>query len=194
MHPPVNTSIDEVSGTVTGISSDELNRADVHLTAKAGRTGPIEITGKLNPLSTNAPTDLRISLTDVDLIPTSPYAGKFLGYRLNRGKLGLQIQYEVSQRKLNAKNIVVLDQFTLGERVDSPDAVKLPIRLAIALLKDRNGRIELDVPIEGNLDDPQFHFGKVIFHVLGNIITKMVTSPFAALGAVFGAKGGEVSN
>jgi hypothetical protein len=77
--------------------------------------------------------------------------------------------------------------------VDSPDAVKLPIRLAIALLKDRNGKIELDVPIEGNLDDPQFHFGKVIAHVLVNIITKMITSPFAALGAVFGGKGEEVS-
>jgi Domain of Unknown Function (DUF748). len=193
VQPPVKTSIEEVSGTVTGISSDEMNRADVRLTAKSGRSGPIEITGKLNPLSTNAPTDLRVSLTDVDLVPTSPYAGKFLGYRLNRGKLGLQVQYEVSQRKLNAKNVVVLDQFTLGERVDSPDAVKLPIRLAIALLKDRNGKIELDVPIEGNLDDPQFHFGKVIAHVLVNIITKMITSPFAALGAVFGGKGEEVS-
>jgi hypothetical protein len=193
VQPPVKTSIDEVNGTITGISSDELNRADLHLTAKAGRTGPIEITGKLNPLSTNAPTDLRVSLTNVDLVPTSAYAGKFLGYRLNRGKLGLQVQYEVSQRKLNAKNLVVLDQFTLGEKVDSPDAVKLPIRLAIALLKDRNGKIELDVPIEGNLDDPQFHFGKVIAHVIVNIITKMVTSPFAALGAVFGGKGEEVS-
>jgi hypothetical protein len=193
VQPPVKASIDEVSGALTGISSDELNRADVHLTAKAGRTGPIEITGKLNPLSTNAPTDLRVALANVDLVPTSPYMGKFLGYRLNRGKLGLQIQYEVSQRKLNAKNVVVLDQFTLGERVDSPDAVKLPIRLAIALLKDRNGKIELDVPIEGNLDDPQFHFGKVIAHVIVNIITKMVTSPFAALGAVFGGKGEEVS-
>jgi hypothetical protein len=193
VEPPVKTSIEEVSGTVTGISSDEFNRAEVHLTAKAGRGGPIEITGKLNPLSTNAPTDLRVSLAEVDLVPTSPYMGKFLGYRLNRGKLGLQVQYEVSQRKLNAKNVVVLDQFTLGERVDSPDAVKLPIRLAIALLKDRNGKIELDVPIEGNLDDPQFHFGKVIAHVLVNIITKMITSPFAALGAVFGGKGEEVS-
>jgi hypothetical protein len=193
VQPPVKTSVEEISGTLTGISSEELNRADVHLTAKAARTGPIEITGKLNPMSTNAPTDLRVSLANVDLVPTSPYAGKFLGYKLNRGKLGLQVQYEVSQRKLNAKNVVVLDQFTLGERVDSPDAVKLPIRLAIALLKDRNGKIELDVPVEGNLDDPQFHFGKVISHVLVNILTKMITSPFAALGAVFGGKGEEVS-
>jgi len=193
VRPPVKTSMEEISGKLTGISSEELKRADVHLTAKAGRSGPIEITGKINPLSTNAPTDLRVSLADVDLVPTSPYAGKFLGYKLNRGKLGLQVQYEISQRKLSAKNTVVLDQFTLGEKVNSPDAVKLPIRLAIALLKDRNGKIELDVPIEGNLDDPQFHFGKVIIHVLGNIMTKIVTSPFAALGSLFGGKGEEVS-
>jgi hypothetical protein len=193
VQPPVKTSIDEISGTLTGISSEELHRADVHLTAKAGRTGPIEITGKINPLSTNAPTDLRVTIADMDLVPTSPYAGKFLGYRLNRGKLGLQVQYEISNRKLNAKNVVTLDQFTLGEKVNSPDAVKLPIRLAIALLKDRNGKIELDVPIEGNLNDPNFHFGKVILHVLGNIMTRLITSPFAALGAVFGGKGEEVS-
>lgn len=193
VQPPVKTSVDEISGTLTGISSEELHRADVHLTAKAGRTGPIEITGKINPLSTNAPTDLRVTIADMDLVPTSPYAGKFLGYKLNRGKLGIQVQYEISNRKLNAKNVVTLDQLTLGEKVSSPEAVKLPIRLAIALLKDRNGKIELDVPIEGNLDDPQFHFGKVIVHVLMNIMTKMITSPFAALGAVFGGKGEEVS-
>lgn len=193
VQPPVKTSIEEISGTLTGISSEELHRADVHLTAKAGRAGPIEITGKINPLSTNAPTDLRVRVADMDLVPTSPYAGKFLGYKLNRGKLGLQIQYEIANRKLNAKNVVTLDQFTLGEKVNSPDAVKLPIRLAIALLKDRNGKIELDVPIEGNLNDPNFHFGKVILHVLGNIMTRLITSPFAALGAVFGGKGEEVS-
>jgi hypothetical protein len=193
VQPPVKTSVDEISGTLTGVSSEEMHRADVHLTAKAARTGPIEITGKINPLSTNAPTDLRVTVADMNLVPTSPYAGKFLGYKLNRGKLGLQIQYEIANRKLNAKNVVTLDQFTLGEKVDSPDAVKLPIRLAIALLKDRNGKIELDVPIEGNLNDPNFHFGKVILHVLGNIITKLITSPFAALGAVFGGKGEEVS-
>src|SRR5207248_1899921 len=90
-------------------------------------------------------------------------------------------------------NVVILDHFTLGEKVESPNATKLPVRLAVALLKDRNGRILLDVPIDGNLDDPEFHFGRVIGRVLANVITKLVTSPFAALGSVFGGKGEDVS-
>jgi hypothetical protein len=102
------------------------------------------------------------------------------------------MNYEVTARKLKARNVVVLNGLTLGEKVDSPDATTLPVRLAIALLKDRNGRIEVDVPIEGNLDDPQFHYGKVVTRVIVNLITKMVTSPFAALGALFGGKGEEV--
>jgi hypothetical protein len=129
----------------------------------------------------------------VDLSPTSPYAGKFLGYRLNRGRLGVQASYVVTQRQLTATNAVVLDQFTLGEKVQSPDATKLPVKLAIALLKDRNGRIEVNLPIDGSLDDPQFRIGTVIVHVLVHVVTKIVTSPFAALGALFGGRGEEIS-
>jgi len=193
VQPPVLTSIEEVNGTISGVSSEELNRADIHIQGKAARTGPIEIRGKINPLNQSAPTELAVIFSDVDLTPTSPYSGKFLGYRLNRGRLGLQVDYSVSQRQLKAKNLVTLDQFTLGEKVQSPDATKLPVKLALALLKDRNGKIEIDLPIEGNLDDPEFRFGKVILHVLVNLITKMVTSPFAALGSLFGGKGEEVS-
>jgi hypothetical protein len=191
--PPVSASMQEVNGVLSGISSEELRRADLHLTGKVDRTGPFEVSGKLNPLSHNAPTELKVVFQAVELTPVSPYSGKYLGYRLNRGKLNLEVNYEISERQLKAKNLVVLDQFTLGEKVNSPDSTKLPVRLAVALLKDRNGKIELDVPIEGNLDDPQFHYGKVIMHVIGNIITKLVTSPFAALGALFGGKGEEVS-
>jgi len=144
-------------------------------------------------VSHTAPSEISVTSHDVDLSPTSPYAGKFLGYRLNRGRLSLQVDYQVSQRQLKAKNLVVLDQFTLGEKVESPDATKLPVKLALALLKDRNGKIEIDLPIDGNLDDPDFHFGKVVVHVLGTMMTKLVTSPFAVLGSVFGGKCEEVS-
>jgi len=107
--------------------------------------------------------------------------------------MSLAINYQINGRKLVASNLLTLDHFTLGEKVQSPDATKLPVRLAVALLKDRNGKIQLDVPIDGSLDDPNFHFGKVIGHVIANIITKLVTSPFAALGSLFGGKGEEVS-
>ena len=193
VQPPVSSSLQELSGTIKGVSSEELKRADLHFVAKAARTGPIEITGKLNPLNPNAPAQLTVTFSNVDLSPASPYSGKFLGYRLNRGRLGLQADYEVTERKIKAKNVVVLDQLTLGEKVQSPDATKLPVKLGIALLKDRNGKIELELPIDGNLDDPNFHFGKVIVSVLVNVMTRIVTSPFTALGALFGGKGEEVS-
>jgi hypothetical protein len=193
VQPAVSASITQVNGTIANISSEELRRADVNLNGTIDRTGPFEVTGKINPLAQNAPTELEMTLHNVDLSPGSPYSGKYLGYHLSRGKLNLQVKYSVSQRNLKAQNMVVLDQFTLGEKVTSPDATKLPVRLAVALLKDRNGKIELDLPIEGNLDDPQFHYGRIIMHVLGNIMTKLVTSPFAVLGALFGGKGEEVS-
>jgi hypothetical protein len=191
--PPVSTSIQDVNGTIAELSSDEQKQAELHLSAKAVRTGPIEINGTINALSGNVPTHLVIIFRNVDLSPGSPYSGKFLGYRLNRGRLGLEAEYEVTARKVKAKNVVVLDQLTLGEKVQSPDATKLPVKLAVALLKDRNGKIEIELPIEGSLDDPNFHVGKVVVHVLVNVVTKLVTSPFAALGALFGGKGEEVS-
>jgi hypothetical protein len=193
VQPPVHTTVEAINGTVSGVSSSELKRADILLSGKANRTGPFEITGKINPLSTNASTALLVKFNEVDLSPVSPYSGKFLGYKLNRGLLNLAVNYEVTGRKLTASNLLVLDHFTLGEKVESPAATKLPVRLAVALLKDRNGRIQLDVPIEGSLDDPEFHFGKAITRVIVNVVTKLVTSPFAALGSLFGGKGEEVS-
>jgi hypothetical protein len=193
LQPPVEASMQELNGTITGFSSEELKRADFHLSGKVVRTGPLDVTGKINPLSRSAPTEVKLTLRDVELNPASPYFGKYVGYRLNRGKLNLDVSYEVSERKLKAKNVLVLDQFTLGQKVVSPDATSLPVRLAVAVLQDRQGKIELDVPVEGNLDNPEFRFGKAIAHVILNIITKIATSPFAVLGAVFGGNGEEVS-
>jgi len=191
VQPPAAVSLKQLNVDVSGISTEELKRADVHLTAKAEPAGPIEVSGKLNPLSKNAPTEVMVKFTEVDLSPTSPYSGKFLGYKLNRGKLGLQMEYQVSQRQLRAKNVVVLDQLTLGEKVASTNATKLPVKLGVALLKDRNGKIEIELPIEGNLDDPEFHYGAAILHVLGNLVTKLITSPFAALSGLFGGSSDE---
>ena len=191
IEPPVGDSLDHFSGTITGISSEELRRAEAHLAGRIGGTGPIEITGKLNPLHSQAPTEMQFSLRDVDLTAASPYTGKFVGYSLARGKLNLQLNYTVAQRQLKANNTLMLDQFTFGSKVDSPDATKLPVRLAVALLKDRQGKIELELPVEGNLDDPNFRYGKAVMHVLVNVITKIITSPFTALGSLFGGGNAE---
>jgi hypothetical protein len=193
LHPNVALAINGLSGVVSGLTSDELQRADVNLRGNVEKTGPVEITGKLNPLNQKQPTDLKIDFKNIDLHPAGPYAGKFLGYRLNKGKLNMDLSYHISEGKIKSQNLIVVDQLMLGEKVDSPDALKLPIRLAVAVLKDRNGKISLDVPIEGSLDDPQFRLGKVIRMAIVNVLTKIVTSPFAALGAIFGGKGEEIS-
>jgi hypothetical protein len=192
MTPNVNLAIQQAGGTIDGISSEELQHADVNLHALVDNVGPVDITGHINPFSGTQTNDVKISVKDVDLTPTGPYSGRFAGYRIARGKLNLDLAYEIVGRKLNSKNVITLDQFTFGEKVESPDATKLPVRLAIAILKDREGKIILDVPIEGSLDDPKFRIGKVVTRAIMNILEKVATSPFSLLGAVFGGGGEEL--
>jgi len=125
----------------------------------------------------------------MDLSPTSPYSRKYVGYIIEKGKLSFDLQYLIDKKKLASENKVFIDQFTLGEKVDSPDATSLPVKLAVALLKDRNGEIHLDIPVTGSIDDPEFSVFRIILKIIGNLIAKAVTSPFALLGSAFG--GGE---
>ena len=191
--PNVNMAVEQISGTISGISSEELQHADVSLHAKVDNVGPVEITGAINPFSKDQTNEIKIAVNDVDLTAASPYSGKFAGYRIAKGKLNVALAYHLHGRNLKSENVITLDQFTFGEKVNSPDATHLPVRLGIAVLKDRSGKIVLDVPIEGSLDDPQFRLHKVITRALWNIVEKAITSPFAVLGAMFGGKGEEIS-
>jgi hypothetical protein len=155
--------------------------------------GPVDITGHFNPFTGTQTNEFKLSMKDVDLTPTGPYAGKFAGYRIARGKLNLDLNYEIVGKKLDSQNVITLDQFTFGEKVDSPDATHLPVRLAVAIMKDRQGKIILDVPVAGRLDDPQFRVRKVILRAVVNILEKVATSPFSLLGAAFGGGGEELS-
>jgi hypothetical protein len=190
--PNVNLTIEQAGGTIDGISSEELQHADINLHALVDNIGPADITGHINPFSGTQTNEINISVKDVDLTPTSPYGGKFAGYRIARGKLSLDLEYEIVGKKLSSKNVITLDQFTFGEKVDSPDATHLPVRLAVAIMKDRDGKIVLDVPVDGSLDDPQFRIGKVVTRAIANILEKVATSPFSLLGAVFGGGGEEL--
>ena len=192
MTPNVNLTIQQAGGTIDDISSDQLRHADINLHALIDNVGPADITGRLNPFSGTQTNEIKISVKDVDLTPASPYAGKFAGYRIARGKLSLDLAYNMVGKKLSSKNVITLDQFTFGEKVNSADATHLPVRLAIAIMKDRAGKIVLDVPIEGSLDDPQFRIGKVVTRTILNLLTKVATSPFSLLGAVFGGGGEEL--
>ena len=189
--PPARASLQKVNGTIQNISTEEMRRAQIHFEMLAGGTGPIEVTGQLNPLRAKQATEVKLSLKNVKLNPADPYTGKFLGYRLTRGELNVEVEYTISASQLKGRNVIMLDQLTLGSKVASPDATKMPVKLGIALLKDSSGKIELNVPVEGNLDDPQFRLGPVIWHVIGNIFLKAITSPFSLLGSLVGGKGGE---
>jgi hypothetical protein len=191
--PNVNLAIQQIGGEIASLSSAELQHADVNLHAVVDGIGPVDITGHINPFNETGTNDLKIAAKNVDLTPTSPYSAKFAGYRIAEGKLNLDLAYDLVGRKLKSKNVITLDRFTFGEKVESPDATHLPVRLAIAILKDRNGQIVLDVPIEGSLDDPQFRIGKVVTRTILNILEKVATSPFSLLGAVFGGGGEELS-
>jgi len=189
IRPNFTTNMLEIGGRVTGLSSEETKMADVELRGKLENYAPLEITGRINPLRDDLFIDLKVSFKDMDLSPLTPYSGKYLGYGIDKGKLTLNLQYLIEKKKLDAQNKLLLDQFTLGSQVDSPDATKLPVRLAIALLKNRQGEINLDVPVSGQMDDPQFSLGRIILKILVNLLVKAATSPFALLGALFG--GGE---
>jgi uncharacterized protein involved in outer membrane biogenesis len=189
LRPNYAAEMTEIGGRVSGLSSEETSLANVELRGKMGHSAPLEIVGKVNPLKRDLFVDLQAKFTGMDLSPTSPYAGKFGGYTIEKGKLSFELKYLIDKRKLNSENRVFIDQLTFGEKVDSPTATNLPVRLAVALLKDRNGEIHLDLPVTGSLDDPRFSIWSVVWQIIGNLITKAVTSPFALLGSAFG--GGE---
>jgi len=182
VQPHVLTGLSNFTGTIKGLSSKQLARADVDLTGRVGQAAPLKIAGTINPLSEDAFTDLTITLGGMDLTAESPYSGKYVGYGLSKGKLSLDLKYTISQKQLEAENKVLVDQLTFGEKVDSPDATSLPVKLAVALLKDRKGRIDIDLPIRGDLKDPDFKYGKVVISTLLNLLAKIVASPFALMG------------
>lgn len=191
--PAARTSLTGFQGKIAGLSSEALGRADVHLEGKVDGVAPVLISGKMNPLGEPAFVDLVFDFRNIDLRPgAGPYVGKFAGRELSRGSLSVAVKAKLNDRKIDTDNLVVFDQFYLGERTNSPDATKLPVGLALALLRDVNGKISLPVPVQGSLDDPQFKIGRVVVQVFVNILTKAATSPFSLLGAAFGGGGDEL--
>ncbi len=187
--PEFSMNLTEMGGRISGLSAEENTTADVDLRAKLNDYAPLEITGKINPLREDLYVDLKARIKDLDLSPATPYSGKFVGYTIEKGKLSFDLKYLIVKRKLESQNQIFFDQFTFGDKVESPQATKLPVKLAVALLKDRKGEIKLDLPVTGSLDDPKFSVWGVILKILLNLISKAATSPFSLLGAVFG--GGE---
>jgi len=189
LRPQFGAKIYELSGIITGLSSKRDARSQIELDGRVDEFGLARVRGQLNPFVPTDNTDVNVVFKNIDMVSASPYSMKFAGYKIAHGKISLDLQYKVRDSQLEGNNQIVLDNLTLGERIDSPDALKLPLELALAILKDSDGRIDLGVPVSGNMNDPQFSYGAVVWKAIGNIMGKIVTSPFRALGNLFGVSG-----
>ncbi|MEM9175209.1 MAG: DUF748 domain-containing protein [Myxococcota bacterium] len=191
--PHFEISLDALTGSIEGLSSAELARARVDLAGKVDEVAPVRIAGQINPLSGDAYTDVRITVDGVSLPTFTPYSGRFVGLAIDRGKLGLDLDYKLNARHLEASNRVLLDQFSFGQRIPSKDATSLPVGLAVAVMRDTKGNIEIPLPIEGDIDDPDFSILRLVGQALVNVVTKVATSPFAAVAGLVGASGEDLA-
>jgi hypothetical protein len=184
--PNFATGIQKLEGTVLGLSSKENSRAKIDIHGSVDEFAPVSITGEVNVLGPTLYTDLAMSFRNIELSTFNPYSGKFAGYNISKGKLTTELHYKVDGRKLDAQHHIIVEQLEFGDKTESKDAVSLPVKLAVALLKDRDGVIDLNLPVTGSLDDPKFKLGPIIWKVFVNILEKAVTAPFALLGSLFG--------
>ncbi|MFM2274354.1 MAG: hypothetical protein RL211_226 [Pseudomonadota bacterium] len=195
--PNYSANLSELTGKLSAFSSVAVQGApqlaDLELRGRAEGTASLEILGKLNPLAKPLALDIKGKVRDLELPPLSPYSVKYAGHGIERGKLGVDVGYLVQpDGMLTASNNIILNQLTFGEKVEgAPNS--LPVKLAVALLADRNGVIDINLPISGSLNDPQFSLGPIIFKVIVNLIVKAITSPFSLLASAFGGGGDELS-
>lgn len=184
---PFATFIKDLNGSATGLSSSTDSRANLKFEGGVAEYGLARAEGTIQPFAPKKFTDIAVAFRNIELVPMSPYTATFAGRKIASGKVSLDLQYKIENSKLLGDNKMVLDKFTLGERVESPTAVNLPLDLAIALLTDSNGKIDLALPVSGDIDNPEFSYGHVIWQAIRTVITRIVTAPFRALGALFGS-------
>ncbi len=189
--PNYSANLTEVGGSITRLTA--ATPADVDLRGTVDNSAPLQISGKVNPLARDLFIDIRATVKGYDLSPISPYSGRYIGYNIQKGKLYMDASYKLENRKLTANNKLLLTQLTLGDKIENAEATQLPVSLALALLKDSKGNIDLEIPVSGSLDDPQFSVGAIVGKLIVNLIIKVVTAPFALLGALFGGGGAELS-
>ena len=183
---PFGTRIHDLKGVINGLSNRSGAQGQLMLDGLVDEYGTAHAAGQLDLSNPAEMTDIKVVFKNIEMARLTPYSATFAGRRITSGKLSLDLEYKLKQRQLSGDNQVVMDQLTLGERVASPEAKNLPLDLAIAILQDANGKIELGLPVSGSLDDPQFSYGSIIWKALTNVLGKIVTAPFRALGALLG--------
>lgn len=184
LSPAFTTSFDELSGSVIGISNIPPQQGKVSLRGRVGQVGTVNFQGTLGTLGTDDVSDLTLTMDNLSLPELSPYFGRYLGYGVDSGKLNLDLDYEIAGSRIDASNLVVMDRLALGQAVASDEAVNAPVKLGLALLRDRDGVIEVDLPISGDLSDPEFSVGQVVMRAFVNLLVKAAASPFSMLGSI----------
>ncbi|MAK87067.1 MAG: hypothetical protein CMK96_09030 [Pseudomonas sp.] len=194
LRPPFVTAIQSLNGDIGTLDNREQKAASVNVAGKVDQYAPVSIKGSLTPFDPLQSLDIATSFRQVELTTLTPYSGKFAGYRIRKGRLNLDLHYRIEQGRLNAENKVVLEQLQLGEKVDSPDAVDLPVRLAVALLKDSKGTISIELPVQGNLNDPQFSVMPIVWQTLRNLVVRAARAPFKFIAGLAGGSDADLSH
>ena len=189
---PFATTISKLNGKLTDI--DKKRPSSGEFQGVVGKNGFAQITAKLFPFELKQNTDIKLNFKDIDLTDITPYSGQFVGYKIKKGKLNLNLNYSVADSKLNGSNFINFDSLTLGEKVESKDAVNLPLSLAISILSDQNNQINIDLPVEGNLDDPDFKYGGVIWAAVKKLFADITLAPFRFLGNALGLGSKDLSS
>jgi uncharacterized protein involved in outer membrane biogenesis len=186
MDPNFEARIDALKGSITNISSRPGEIATIDFTGQViDRFSPVTIKGSMDPFGYDQQTALQLAFHNIELPVFNPYSGRYAGYAIAKGKLSTELTYHIDHRALKADHHIVIDQLEWGQATDSKEKVPLPVRLATALLKDRNGVIDLNLPVVGSLDDPKFRIWPIVWQIIGNVIEKAVTAPFQLIGSLF---------
>lgn len=189
--PNFATAVQQLNGRIGTLDNRQSNPATVNVNGKVDRYAPVTIKGSLNPFDPMSALDIATSFKRVELTTLTPYSGKFAGYRIRKGRLNLDLHYKITKGQLKAENKVVVEQLELGEKVDSPDAVDLPLKLAVALLKDMDGKISIELPVSGDLNNPQFSVMPIVWQTLRNLVVRAAAAPFKFIGGLVSGGGSE---
>lgn len=189
---PFATRVHSVTGEITALAPDNATGSKVQIEGTVGEHGFAKAAGFINAFDPVAFTDISVNFRNIEMTDMTPYSGKFMGYRIKRGKLSLGLEYDIQQAQLKGDHEILLEKLTLGEKIESPDAVGLPIKLAIALLKDKNGNIDLDLEVAGDLNDPKVNTMSLVWQALKKVIINIATAPFRFLGNLLGIGGDEM--
>lgn len=184
LEPAFTTSFDELNGSVTGLSNISPQQGKVSIRGRVGGVADLDFEGTIGTLGTEDVSDLKLNMQELSLPALSPYFGRYLGYGVDSGKLNLNLDYEIAGSRIDASNLVVMDRLELGSAIASDQAVNAPVKLGLALLRDSKGVIEVDLPISGDLSDPDFSVGKVVMRAFVNLLAKAAASPFSMLGSI----------